>query len=255
MRDLERDLRAVEVEWPPTPDLALLVVPRLPARARSRRRAWLKRAAAALVVLVAGGLAASPAARSAIADLLGLHGAQVRREPVPPHPAPHPGRLGSGLGLGRPVTLAQARARVRFRLTLPPGLGAPDTVRLAQERGLPTRASLIYGRRPGIPVSRHTNVAVLVTEFRAVVTPVLGKSLGAGAKLTRIALPGGRAYAITGKPHGFAWLPPGGEPRFEERRLAGPTLLVERGDGVLLRVEGRLALARMRQLAAALARG
>ncbi len=252
MRDLERELRALELEWPPTPDLAALVVPQL---ARPRRRAWLKRAAAMLAVLVAGGLAVSPAARSALGDLLGLHGAQVRREPVPPHPTAHPGRLGSGLRLGRAVTLAQARAGVRFRLTLPPGLGAPDAVWLAATRGQPTRVSLIYGRRPGIPVSPHTNVAVLVSEFRATVTPVLGKALGTGAKLTRIAVPGGRAYAITGKPHGFVWLPPGGEPQFEERRLAGTTLLVERGDGVLLRVEGELAPARLRPLARALARG
>jgi hypothetical protein len=249
MRDLERELRALEVEWPPTPDLAAVVIPRLPARARLRRRAWLKRAAAALVVLVAGGLAASPAARSALRDLLGLHGAQVRREPIPPRPAPHPGRLGSGLRLGRPVTLARARARVRFRLTPPPGLGAPDAVWLAQQRGQPTRVSLVYGRRPGIPVSPHTNVAVLFTAFRARVTPVLAKSVGAGAKLTRIAVPGGRAYAITGKPHGFAWMGPDNQFGFEERRLAGTTLLVERGDGVLVRVEGELPPARLRRLA------
>jgi hypothetical protein len=250
MRDLEQKLAALEVEWPPTPDLAALVLPRLPAR---RRRAWRTQVAAALVVLVAGGLAASPAARSALRDLLGLHGAQVRREPVPRVPAPHPGRLGSGLRLGRAVTLARARAAVRFRLTLPPGLGAPDAAWLAQQRGQPTRVSLVYGRRAGIPVSPHTNVAVLVTEFRATVTPVLGKAVGTGAKLTRIAVPGGRAYALTGKPHGFAWLPPGGDPRFEERRLAGNTLLVERRDGVLLRAEGQLPLARLRSLARALA--
>jgi hypothetical protein len=66
-------------------------------------------------------------------------------------------------------------------------------------------------------------------------------------------VPGGRAYAITGRPHGFAWLPPGGEPVFEERRLAGATLLVERGDGVLLRVEGQLPLPALRRLAVRLA--
>jgi hypothetical protein len=246
---LERELRALAVEWPATPDLAGAVAPRL----RPRRPPWRVRVAVGLAVLVAGGLAASPAARSAIGDLLGLHGASVRRAPVPPHPRERPGRLGSGLHLGRAATLAQARRAVRFRLTLPAGLGRPDAVWLTATRGQPTRVSLIYGRRPGIPVSPHTNVAVLATEFRATVTPVLGKSLGEGARVTRIAVPGGRAYAITGKPHGFAWIPPGGEPQFEERRLAGATLLVERRDGVLLRVEGQLPLSALRRLAVQLA--
>jgi hypothetical protein len=246
---LERELGALAVEWPPTPDLAAAVAPRL----RPRRSPWRVRVAVGLAVLVAGGVAATPAARSAIGDLLGLHGASVRREPVPRVPPEHPGHLGSGLRLGRPVTLADARRAVRFRLTLPPGLGRPDAVWLAATRGQPTRVSLIYGRRPGIPVSPHTNVALLVSEFRATVTPVLGKSVGSGARLTKIAVPGGRAYAITGKPHGFAWIPPGGEPQFEERRLAGATLLIERGDGVLVRVEGERGLPALRRLAVELA--
>jgi hypothetical protein len=247
---LERELAALAVEWPPTPDLAGAVAPRL----RRRRSPWRLRVAVGLAVLTAGGVAATPAARSAIGDLLGLHGASVRREPVPRVPPERPGHLGSGLRLGRPVTPADARRAVRFRLTLPPGLGRPDAVWLAATRGQPTRVSLIYGRRPGIPVSPHTDVALLVSEFRATVTPVLGKSVGSGARLTKIAVPGGRAYAITGKPHGFAWLPPGGEAQFEERRLAGATLLVERGDGVLLRAEGELGLPALRRLAVQLAR-
>jgi hypothetical protein len=246
---LERELRALRVEWPPTPDLAGAVAPRL----RPRRSPWRVRLAVGLAVLVAGGAAATPAARSAIGDLLGLHGASVRRGPVPRVPPERPGHLGSGLHLGRAVTPAQARRAVRFRLTLPAGLGRPDAVWLAAARGQPTRVSLIYGRRPGIPVSRHTNVAVLVTEFRARVTPVLGKSVGSGARLTRIPVPGGRAYAITGKPHGFAWLGAGDQIGFEERRLAGSTLLVERRDGVLLRVEGELPLPAFRRLAVQLA--
>ena len=66
-------------------------------------------------------------------------------------------------------------------------------------------------------------------------------------------MPGGRAYAITGKPHGFAWEGPGGQFGFEEPRLAGATLLVERGDGVLLRAEGELGLPALRRLAVQLA--
>jgi hypothetical protein len=257
MRDLERELHALEAEWPPTPDLAAFVAARIerpPRVARVRRRAWAKRGAAALVVLLGGGLAVSPAARSALGDLLGLRGAEVRRAPVPAHPTPHPGRLGSGLRLGRAVTLARVEHGLRFRVTLPPRLGAPDAVWLAESRGEPTRVSLVYARRARIPVSPHTNVAVLLTEFRARVTPVLEKALGAGARLSRIPVPGARAYAITGRPHCFAWVGADGQARFEDRRLAGTTLLVERDDGVLLRAEGELPRALVRRLARRLAR-
>jgi hypothetical protein len=52
---------------------------------------------------------------------------------------------------------------------------------------------------------------------------------------------GDPAYFISGARHGFAYIPAGTEePQFEQERLAGNTLLVERSDGLLLRVEGRL---------------
>jgi hypothetical protein len=52
---------------------------------------------------------------------------------------------------------------------------------------------------------------------------------------------GDPAYFISGAEHGFAYVPTdGGNANFEHARLAGNTLLVERRDGVLLRVEGRI---------------
>jgi hypothetical protein len=257
---LERELRALRVQWPATPDLAAAVEARLAAdRAapRAGRRSWRPALAwglAALVVVVAAGLAASPAARSALLDVLGLRGARVERREPPPSPPPRPGSLGSGLGLGSPATLAQARARLDFPLTVPASLGTPDAVWLDTPSHAPPRAALVYGRRAGIRRSPHTNAAVLLTQFRARATPVLGKAVGAGARLTRLSVPSGRAYLIGGRPHGFAWLDEHGQSGFEERRLAGTTLLVER-DGVLLRAEGRFTRARASALARELARG
>jgi hypothetical protein len=118
----------------------------------------------------------------------------------------------------------------------------------------PPRASLVYARVAGIPRSRHTDVAVLLTQFRALATPLLAKTAGAGVRLTRIAVPEGRAYLISGRAHGFAWIGRSGESGYEQRRLAGTTLLVERGD-VLLRAEGRFTRARAGALARELARG
>jgi hypothetical protein len=229
-------------------------VPTAGRRRPRRPRPTLALAAAALVTLLVGGFAASPSARSALLDAFGLRGAEEQRHAVPAHPPPHAGRLGSGLRLGRPVTLDRARRAVDFALTVPVHLRAPDAVWLDTTPGAPARVSLVYGERPGIRRSPHTNVAVLVTEFRATVTPVLEKALGAGTRLTRIAVPGARAYAIGGAPHGFAWIGRDRQPRFEDRRLAGTTLLVERNDGVLLRAEGELSPARVRTLARELAR-
>src|SRR4051794_5964625 len=95
---LESRLRALEVQWPVTPDLAARIEPRL--REPEGRR-W--RLAAVVAVLLAG-LAASPA-RSALLDVLGLRGARVERREPPAAPTATPGRLGSGLRLGRATTL------------------------------------------------------------------------------------------------------------------------------------------------------
>jgi hypothetical protein len=249
MTELERALAALEPAWPETPDLVAGVVARLPEREErrpSRRRAaWL-----AVAVAILAGVAASPA-RSALLDLLGLRGAEVQRREPPPHPTATPGRLGSGLRLGSAVTLDTARAKAGFGLILAGSLGPPDAVWL--ETTPPVRVSLVYGRRPGIPRSPHTNSAVLVTEFRARATPVIQKALGAGAVVTSLDVPHARVYRITGKPHGFAWMAPDGSVGFEDRRLAGTTLLIERDDGILVRAEGELPRARALALARALA--
>ena len=51
---------------------------------------------------------------------------------------------------------------------------------------------------------------------------------------------GDPAFFISGADHGFAYIQRGSTDSFEPQRLAGNTLLVERSDGVLLRVEGEV---------------
>jgi hypothetical protein len=63
-------------------------------------------------------------------------------------------------------------------------------------------------------------------------------------------VPGG--YFLSGAPHGVGYLGPGGVPVFESQRLAGNTLLIER-EGVLIRVEGRLARERALEVAEGMA--
>src|SRR3954451_13824401 len=117
---LAAELAALEVAWPPTPDLAGAVLARLeeeaapgpaPARrawrrsrragARSARRfapvvAW---AAAALVGVLAITMAASPSARSAILEWLGLKSVKIERKAPTATPQPRRSALGEGLQL------------------------------------------------------------------------------------------------------------------------------------------------------------
>ena len=75
-------------------------------------------------------------------------------------------------------------------------------------------------------------------ELPARVQPFIEKTLGQGTRLERLRVEGDPAFFITGA-HGFAYEGEGGV-RFEDQRLAGNTLLVERADGLLLRIEGDL---------------
>jgi hypothetical protein len=239
MADLHTELTALAVEWPETPDLAEAVLARIEAapEPRARRRpAWrpaLAYGLAALAAAFAITMAASPDARSAVLEWLGLKSVRVeRREPVAPRPSP--GTLGSGLGLGTPVTLAEARERSPFlRLPEAAGLGRPDAIYLGGES-----VSLVYGEREGYARAGSTGAALLVQEFPARVEPFIEKSLGMGADLERLRVDGAPAFFITGA-HGFAYESDAGG-GFEDQRLAGNTLLVERPDGLLLRVEGEL---------------
>ena len=238
MRDLHEELTALSVEWPATPDIAGAVAARLdaPAAAPRRRIAWrpaLAYALAAVAAAFALTMAVSPDARSSVLEWLGLKSVEIeRREPTAP--PPQPGTLGDELGLGTALALAEAR-ELRPFLSLPTakGLGDPDAVYVGGDN-----ASLVYGERPGYARASAIGAALLVQEFRARVEPFIEKTLGEASDLERLTIGGDPAFFITGA-HGFAYE---GEAdvRFEEQRLAGNTLLVERSDGLLIRIEGEI---------------
>lgn len=267
---LERELRALEVEWPETPGVSGAVLARLeaaeaetPARGAGRRRGRgrlvpggargraLAYGLAAVFAALGVTMAASPAARSAILEFLGLKGARIeRREPNAPPPPAARAPLGADLGLGRSRTLAEARSEAGFPLVVPElaRLGAPDAVYL-DEAATGPRVSLVYGRRAGIPRSPHTGAALLFMQFRASVDEdVIQKAAGGGATVTPVEVDGGSGYFLSGEPHGFAFVSESGEFGFEDQRLAGDTLLLERGR-LLLRVEGEVSRAEAVEIA------
>jgi hypothetical protein len=230
--ELELELRELRVEWPETPDIAGAVAGRLAEPAP--RRWWLGRpgwqlavAATALIIAV---VMAVPPARSAVLDLLGFGSVRIVRE------EPKPSRFASGLQLGRPVTLEQARRR--FPVLVPSAVGEPDAVYLTEDPSV--RVDLVYRARPGLPQSNTTGAGLLVTQFHAVAEPMIEKTAGSGARIERLTVGGDPAFFLSGADHGFAYIQRGGTGSFEPGRLAGNTLLVERSDGVLLRIEGEI---------------
>jgi len=248
---LAAELAALEVAWPPTPDIAGVVLARVdePAPARPPRRVRRRRlapvlawTAAALVAALGITMAASPSARSAILEWLGLKSVKIERKAPTATPQPRRSQLGEELALGRAVSLAEARRLARFRIRPAGALPAPDAVWYDAPPPAGGRVSFVYRPQPGLTRSPQTGTGLLVSEWRATVTPVVEKAAGA-AKLERFEIDGDHAFFISGKPHGVAWTDDNGDVSYENQRLAGNTLLVERGDGLLLRVEGDIGRA------------
>jgi hypothetical protein len=260
--DLERALSdlGAALEFPPTPDLAAAVTTRLgeapataPVPAAPRPRGWLagllrlsgwRRLAVAgtvAIVLAAAVLVASPGTREAVARRLGLRGVEVRiGEPPPPTATTRPSdRL--ELGLGEQVTLEEARRRVSFP-PLVPGVGAlqrPSAVFV--DRAVPEggRVDLVYRARPGLPASQFTDVGLLISQFRGRPTSEFIKKVTGMGLVEAVTVGGEPGYWFSGEPHFFTYRDAGGNFREEQTRLAGNTLIWQRGE-LTLRLEGQL---------------
>jgi hypothetical protein len=255
--DLEKALAdlAAALEFPPTPDLAAAVGARLdeapaPAPARARRRGrliglsgWRRLAVAGLaaVLLAAAVLAASPGTREAVARRLGLRGVGVELGgPPPPTVTTRPGeRL--DLGLGERVTLEEARRRVGFPVLVPGAAGFRQPAAVFVNENVPPggRVDLFYRARPGLPASPFTDAGLLVTEFRGQPSPLFLKKMAVAGMVEEVTVGGEPGYWFSGEPHFFTYEDAGGNVREERTRLAGNTLVWQRGD-LTLRLEGEI---------------
>ena len=258
--DLDRALAdlATALEFPPTPDLAAAVTARLeegpeaapaarPAPAARARRwlggltGWRRLAAAGLAVLLlaAAVLVVSPGTREAVARRLGLRGIGVQLGgPPPPTVTTAPGaRL--DLGLGDRVTLEEARGLVDFPVLVPGAAGfeRPDAVFVSEAVPPGGRVDLVYRARPGLPASSFTDAGLLVTQFRGQPTPEFMKKVTAMGMVEAVTVGGEPGYWFSGEPHFFTYVDSNGSFREEQTRLAGNTLIWQRGD-LTLRLEG-----------------
>jgi hypothetical protein len=256
--ELEEQLMTLgtEVDWPPTPNLALAIRSRI-AVPPARRAPWYQSrwalAAAAVVIAVAALLAYQPA-RDTIADWVNVH-VFFQRVHVLPTPSLQPsGPLGGRLGIGGQTTLSEAQKQVAWHVAIPSSLGQPDEVylQLPPTGAAQGEVTLVYTTRPGIPIAGQTGVAVLVTEARgAVNSNFFAKMLGSDATVEPVTVAGHQGYWVAGSPHVFIFLDANGNFRDETIRLATNTLILDDG-GTVVRIEGDLTKAQAEQIAASL---
>jgi hypothetical protein len=243
--DLEQRLADLgrQVEFPPTPPLAATVRASLresPPRRRLTRRTRMILAAVAAVLAVVLGV---PPVRTAIAHWLGIQGVVISpANSLSPSPATRPtaapSELGANLGLGKRNTLATARSTAGFSVMLPQALGAPDAVYTRSDVG--PVVTLVYAASSSLPPSHQTGVGLIITEFRGTTDPMLiQKFVGPETTVTPITIDGGPGFWLDGVPHQLAYILPDGTFAPDTLRLAGPTLVFERGD-ITIRLEGNL---------------
>jgi hypothetical protein len=222
------------IEFPPTPELAPRVRARL-AEGRAPRVALTRRRtlalAFALLAVAIGAVMAVPQTRAAILEFFHLRGVSIER--VGQLPTVSIQRDFNKLFVGDRVSLAEARKRADFEVVVPEALGEPDGVYF-QDTPPGGMVSFVYG------TLEHPRA--LVTEFRATVEDVIFKKAAATTQIEPVRIDGQPGYWLSGEPHDFAYTDEHGEFRQELVRLAGNTLLWERGL-VTLRLEADVSKA------------
>jgi hypothetical protein len=209
--NLEQELRALDIAFPPEPDLRANVLGRLE---RPQRRRWL--AASLAVVAAFGALLAIPQTRAAILRVLEIGGVRIERTETQPM-APR-----ASLVTGARVTLAQARRAVDFDLAVP-----RQYERVYLNRGIPGgMVSFVWDGR-------------VLSQWQG--EQIYQKSVGPGTTLREVQIDFAPGVWITGAPHSLTFVDRNGMPRRQTRRLAGNVLIWHRA-GITYRLEGANSL-------------
>ena len=234
MSELETRLAELRVEWPPEPDVSARVRARLEAEPRPRRfrPAW---AVALAILVLGGGVAAVPPARSAVLRWLGIEGVQIQR--VPEAPTPAPTTSPPALDLGERTTLASDTL-------VPRALGRPESVYADVDH-----VTLLYRPRRGLPESAQTGAGALLSQFPGRTHPDLIRKLaGPGTTIERVRVDGEPGYWLGGDVHSLIYQDPTGDIRESPMRLAGNTLVWRHGE-LTLRLEAEISKSRALEIA------
>jgi hypothetical protein len=236
--DLDAALGELDLSSAVTRRLRETTLRRVPQRARRRRLVL------ALVATVAvTATLAIPSARAAVTSFFDIGAVRVHEEPPP-------GPIAGPLVLGELTTLDAARSRMPAVVPITRGFASPDEVWFDGRTGGVT--SLVYRARAGLPAARHTDgIGLLVQEFTGDGTGFLNKYLGNGARAERVSVGRDNGVFVTGGDHFVAYEDATGAGHTEDGRLAGNALIFQR-EGLSIRIEGNLPLARMVAIGASL---
>lgn len=227
MTDIESALRrlAREIDFPSTPDLLRDAAFDTQRRYRPRRR-LLAVAVTVVAVAVAAGLALSPGARTAFAELFGIGSVQIVR--LDEAPAREAVRL---VPFGKPVALEEAARSVPFRIRLPD----PDVARR------PTRVYLDTTAGAGIvSLVWCCERRVVLTELLTTIPGALLKTVGPATLVEPVRVGDDEGLWLEGSDHvirvfttTYPWP--------ERAVLVQGGVLIWASSGLTLRLEGDLS--------------
>jgi hypothetical protein len=238
---LGRELAALggELAWPATPSIAAQVslaiasTPTSGSAPRPMRARWGWRPARRALVL--GLLAVILVVGVAVGIGFALGGLRLHFGGPPPG-SPLPPSVVAARGFGARTDMATAISRLGGVMVPDASvLGDPDHVYYHQQ----TQAvALAWGTRPGLPADPRSGLGIVITEFRADITPgTFEKVLHEDALLERTSVGGRPAYWLAGGEHFFFFRGPDGEAVPTSIRMVGTTLMWEDA-GLTLRIEG-----------------
>ncbi len=130
------------------------------------------------------------------------------------------------------------------------GFGSPDEVWFDGTAGGVT--SLAYRAGPGLPAAKHADgIGLLIQEFTGDGSGFLHKYLTNGSHARQVAVGPYDGVFITGGDHFLAYDNATGEGATADGRLVGNALVFQR-EGLTIRIEGDLPIARMVAIGASL---